>query len=226
MNRLALLRDLALDWLYAAYWEVRHFVAPGHVSRYQDGPLTPVLLLPGVYETWEFLRPVADRLNALGHPIHVVSEFGYNRGSIPSMAALAQRFVDSQELDGVIIVAHSKGGLIGKHMIVLDDRSSRISRLITVNTPFGGSPYAKWALRRTLREFSPRDVTLAALALELEANLRIASVYSSVDPVIPGGSELAGAVNVRLPIVGHFRVLSSPLLLDTIEELIGPAQGR
>jgi triacylglycerol lipase len=226
MSWLGSVRDLALDWTYAAYWETRHFLTPGRIGRYGNGPLPAVLLLPGVYETWEFLRPVADRLNALGHPIHVVPKFGYNRGSIPSMAALAQRYVDSHDLTGVIIVAHSKGGLIGKHMMVLDDRAGRIARMVAVNTPFGGSPYAKWALRRTLREFLPTDVTLAALTADLVANSRIASVYSSLDPVIPGGSELEGAMNVRLPLVGHFRVLSLPALLDTIEDLITHPPGR
>ena len=221
MSWIATVGKLGLDWVYATYWEIRHLVRPARVQRYRDGPLAPVLLLPGVYETWEFLRPVADRLNALGHPIHVVPKFGYNRGSIPAMAALAQRYLDAGDVRKVIIVAHSKGGLIGKHMIVIDDTTGRIDRLIAVNTPFGGSPYARWALRRTLREFSPSDVTVAALTAQLDANSRIVSIYSEVDPVIPGGSELAGATNLRLPLVGHFRVLSTPLLQDTIEEFLG-----
>lgn len=215
-----------LDWPYAAWREIRHTIRPGSPDIFADGPLAPVLLLPGVYETWEFLRPVAERLNSLGHPIHVVPTFGYNRGSIPSMAALAQAHLDTRDLREVIIVAHSKGGLIGKQMMVTDDAGGRIARLIAINTPFAGSSHARFALRRTLREFAPTDVTLTALGVQLAVNTRIASVYSADDPVIPGGSELAGAINVELPFVGHFRVLSSPLLYAAVETLLGHPSGR
>jgi pimeloyl-ACP methyl ester carboxylesterase len=210
-----------LDWLYAAAGEVGHLVRPGAAGRYARGTLDPVLLLPGVYETWEFLRPVADRLAALGHPIHVVPGFRYNSATIPSQAALALAYLVEHDLDRVVLMAHSKGGLIGKHMMVRGEGSARIGRLIAVNTPFGGSPYARWAPGRTLREFAVGGTTLSALALELTANSRIASVYSADDLLIPGGSELAGAVNVELPLVGHFRPLSSALLLETVESLLG-----
>ncbi|WP_165064378.1 lipase family alpha/beta hydrolase [Marisediminicola senii] len=214
-----------VDWVYAAYWEARHAIAPRATHDFTSGSLVPVLLLPGVYETWRFLEPVAALANALGHPVHVVPSFGYNRGSIPSMAELAQRYLDDNDLRDVIIIAHSKGGLIGKHMMVTDDTDGRIARIITVNTPFGGSVWARYALRRTLREFSPNDVTLAALTGLSASNARITSIYSADDPIIPGGSELAGAVNITLPLVGHFRVLSSPLLLSTIRHLLRPPAG-
>ena len=213
-------RDHALDWLYAVQREVGHAIRPGRVDEFVAGHRAPVLLLPGVYETWEFLRPVARRVNALGHPVHVVPDFGHNRGTIPEMARRAQRHLDEEDLTGVIVIAHSKGGLIGKHMMVTDDAHGRVARLIAVNTPFGGSRYARFAIRRTLREFAPTGVTLAALAGRRESNARTVSIYSAEDPVIPGGSELVGATNIRLPVIGHFRVLSSPLLLETIEGLL------
>ena len=210
-----------LDWLYAAAGEVEHLIRPGAVGHYAHGTLDPVLLLPGVYETWEFLRPVADRLAALGHPIHVVPGFGHNSATIPTQAGLALAYLAEHDLERVILMAHSKGGLIGKHMMVRGDGSGRISRLIAVNTPFGGSPYARWAPGHTLREFAAGGTTLSTLALELTANSRIASVYSADDPLLPGGCELAGAVNVELPLVGHFRLLSSELLFETVESLLG-----
>lgn len=213
-------RGHASDWLYAVRGEVGHAIRPGRIDDFAVGDSAPVLLLPGVYETWEFLLPVARRVNALGHPVHVVPGFGHNRGSIPEMARRAQGYLDQQELAGVVVIAHSKGGLIGKHMMVTDDAHGRVARLIAVNTPFGGSRYARFALRRTLREFAPTGVTLAALAGRQESNARTVSIYSEEDPVIPGGSELVGATNIRLPIIGHFRVLSSPLLLETIEGLL------
>ncbi|MET4705117.1 alpha/beta hydrolase [Frigoribacterium sp. UYMn621] len=205
------------DRLYQMREQSRHVVGRVPNPRYARGTLAPVLLLPGVYETWQFLRPVADRLNTLGHPIHTLPVLGYNRFTIVASAELAQRYLDERNLTGVFIVAHSKGGLIAKHMMVTDDRAGRIDSLVAINSPFGGSTLANWAPVRTLRAFSPRDETVMTLAANLEANARITSIFSRLDPLIPEGSELAGATNVRLPMVGHFRPLSSPALFAEVE---------
>ncbi len=216
-------RDAAaavVDRLYQLRERVRHVVGRTPTVRYTLGELAPVLLIPGVYETWQFLRPVADRLNALGHPIHTLPALGYNRLTIAASADLAQRFLDDNDLTGVIVVAHSKGGLIAKHMMVMDDLAGRIDRLVAINSPFGGSTLANWAPVRTLRAFSPRDETVVTLAAHLAANARITSIYSRLDPLIPEGSGLGGATNIRLETVGHFRPLGSPELLAAVERTL------
>ena len=209
-----------VDRLYQLRERARHVFGRTPNARYDRGELAPVLLLPGVYETWQFLRPVADRLNALGHPIHILRELGYNRLSIVASAELAQRYLDRHDLTGVTIVAHSKGGLIAKHMMVTDDRTGRIDCLVAINSPFGGSTLAYWTPVRTLRALSPRDETVMTLAANRAANARITSIYSRLDPLIPGGSELDGATNIRLAMVGHFRPLGSLELFAAVERAI------
>jgi len=209
-----------VDRLYQMREQIRHVVRRAPSKRYDSGELAPVLLLPGVYETWQFLRPVADRLNALGHPIHTLRGLGYNLLTIVASAELAQRYLDERNLTGVIIVAHSKGGLIAKHMMVSEDRAGRIDRLVAINSPFGGSTLADWAPVRTLRAFSPRNETVMTLAANLAANTRITSIYSRLDPLIPGGCELEGARNIRLSMVGHFRPLASPALFAEVESAV------
>lgn len=212
--------DAMADRLYQMSVQAQHVVRRVPNTHYLDGDAAPVLLLPGVYETWQFLRPAADRLNALGHPIHLLTALGYNRLTVVESAALAQRYLDERGLTNVILLAHSKGGLIGKHMMVTDDRSARITQLIALNSPFGGSTLAKYAPVRTLRAFSPLDETVQTLAANLEANAHITSIFSRLDPLIPGGSRLEGATNVELPIVGHFRPLDTVQFFDEIERAI------
>ncbi|MCU1556339.1 MAG: alpha/beta hydrolase [Microbacteriaceae bacterium] len=222
------LRDIGLtvvDRGYQLSEQARHLLHRRVDDGYSAGSGNPVLLVPGVYETWQFLRPVADRLHELGHPIHILPELGYNRKTVTASAAVAQRYLDMLDLRGVILVAHSKGGLIGKHMMVLDDRDGRIATLIAVNTPFGGSILARYAPNAALRAFSPADETLVSLGGNLAANERITSIYSRLDPLIPGGSRLAGATNIELPLVGHFRPLASRELFDAVEESIRAAEG-
>ena len=50
---------------------------------YARGSERAVVILPGVYETWHFLRPIADELNRRGHPVHVMHAHGLQPGSDP-----------------------------------------------------------------------------------------------------------------------------------------------
>ena len=221
------LRDvgsLILDRGYQLNQHLRHLVNTGMIEGYSDGARDPVLLLPGVFETWQFLRPVADRLNAAGHPIHVLPGLGYNRKTIAASAELAERYLEARGLRRVILVAHSKGGLVGKHMMVVDDREGRIAQLIAINTPFGGSKWARHHPISTLRAFSPTDETVVRLMEAPAVNYRITSIYSRLDPLIPGGSRLEGASNRELDLVGHFRPLGSRQLVELVMESIGGVQ--
>ena len=158
---------------------------PNVPARYGQGSERPVVILPGVYETWRFLRPIADEVAAL-------------------------------DLHGVALVAHSKGGLIGKHLLAYDDPDGRLDRLVAVATPFGGSRLARYAVGSTLRAFLPGDPVIRSLAAERAVNSRITSIYPRIDPNIPEGSRLEGATNVEIPIWGHFRILTSSAALAAV----------
>jgi triacylglycerol lipase len=187
---------------------------------FAEGSRRPVVLLPGVYETWHFLRPIAEALNRDGHPVHAVPAMGRNRGTIPQTAALVAREIAALDLRDVALVAHSKGGLIGKHLIAFDDPDGRVDRLVTVATPFGGSRLARYTLGATLRAFLPGDPVILSLAAERAVNARITSIFPRFDPNIPEGSRLEGARNVEVPIVGHFRVLTAPQTIAAVIEAV------
>lgn len=212
-----------LDHLFAARWQLRYLFGGAVPARYADGERKPVLLLPGVYETWQFLRPVGDRLNALGHPVHLVRELGYNRRPIVPSAELATALLLEHELQHVVIVGHSKGGLIGKQLMMTDAVAGRIDRMVAINSPFSGSRLARFAPGATLRAFSPADATITTLGRNLEANSRIVSIFSRFDPVIPEGSRLEAAQNIELPLSGHFRPLGQQALLDAVVQAVEAA---
>jgi triacylglycerol lipase len=209
----------ATDYAYVLRRQVEGAVRPGGPDAYLT-PARPqqpdVVLVPGLYESWHFLRPVAEHLHGHGHRVHVLPALGYNRGPIPAAAHHLGRFVVEKDLHDVAVVAHSKGGLIGKLAMLREDPDSRIASMVAVNTPFAGSSYARWVPLPSVRAFVPTDATLLALAAEGEVNARITSVFSHWDPHIPDGSTLAGALNVRLSTAGHFRVLKDPVCLQVV----------
>ncbi|HMH59615.1 MAG TPA: alpha/beta hydrolase [Galbitalea sp.] len=209
---------------YAWAYRLRLMALDGRDAvELRDGERRPVLLLPGVYETWHFLEAVGSHLHSLGHPVHVVPEFGRNLRPIREMAELAQEYLVAADLRNVAIVAHSKGGLIGKTLMLAEVQNTRIAAMVAINTPFAGSDYAHLVPIRTLREFVPTHETIVNLTSNAEVNAHIVSIFSSWDPIIPNGSVLAGAVNVELPVTGHFRILDRPDLLDLVARAVAGA---
>jgi pimeloyl-ACP methyl ester carboxylesterase len=220
MTWLRTLWQTGADTGLGAWWGVRYSLRPGEPGSLATGAGSPVLIIPGVYETWQFLLPIARRLHAEGHPVHALPALGRNIDRIPDAAALAQRYLDEHDLRSVTIVAHSKGGLIGKHMMASDDVTGRIDRMIAIATPFSGSTLAKYAPVRTLRVFRPTGSTLTGLAENLQINSRITSIFGEFDPMIPARSRLEGATNLEFPVVGHFRILTDRRVLDAVSRAV------
>jgi triacylglycerol lipase len=212
-----------LDYAYIAYWQVH-----GLLFRLDPAPYLlpgirgadPVVVIPGVYERWQIMRPIVDHVHRLGHPVHVVEPLGFNVGSVPAMAALVADYIRLHDLDNVTIIAHSKGGLIGKYLMTTPEAGGRVNRMVAVCTPFSGSRYAYFAVTPVIRAFSPRNPVLRTLLANLEINHRITSVYGTFDPHIPGGSRLDGAVNIQLDTMGHFRIIGDKALQAAIERIL------
>ena len=211
---------IGLDYAWALSTRAGYFRDKQPPAWLSEGTGSPLLLIPGVHEPWRYLLTVGRRLNAAGHPVHVLPELGHNVAPIVETAAVAQRYLDERDLRNVAIVGHSKGGLVGKHMMAFDDVEHRIDRLVTVASPFSGSSRAKYMLAPTLRAFAPGNPVLGAIAANLDVNARITSIYAETDLVIPNGSYLEGATNVEVPLVGHFRLLSDPRVLKAIENAV------
>ena len=220
------------DWLYAARWELRSLrrgsPSPEHAAA--TGGAVPVVLVPGVFESWRFLEPLIEVLHGAGHPVHVVSSLGFNGGEIPEAALAVRRHVDEQGLGlegGLALVGHSKGGLIGKQLLVHHNADGRFRQLVAVNSPFSGSSLARFVPLRAVRVFAPGGQLLRTLSAVQDVNASITSVYSRTDPNIPGSSRLEGARNVSIDTVGHFRLLADPRLARAVlSALAGPGSAQ
>jgi hypothetical protein len=180
----------------------------------------PVVLVPGVYERWSFLRPLAVALHARGVRVHVVPNLGRNVHPIEVQAVVLAKYLERRDLRDVVLVAHSKGGLIGKLTMLARDPEGRVARMVAVNTPFDGSSLARWTVSPALRAFRPANATIRALRDELAVNERIVNVQSRWDPHVPGGSALPGALEVRLPTPGHFYPLGDPALQGVLGDVL------
>ncbi len=204
------------DYLYALCRQLRSAASRTRAEEFRSGTRRPVVVIPGIYEDWRFMLPLVRRLHGAGHPVHVVTLLQRNRLAVPKAAGLIAAYVREQGLEDVMIVAHSKGGLIGKYVMMSLDTEARIAGMVAVCSPFSGSRYAAFMLLPSLRAFSPRNAVTVRLSREERVNERITSVYGLFDPHIPEGSVLPGARNIQLQTGGHFRILGHEDTIRTI----------
>jgi pimeloyl-ACP methyl ester carboxylesterase len=209
------------DYAYAVHWQLRAILSRADPEGFQGGEKAPLVVIPGVYETWRFLQPLITELHDRGHPVHVIGPLRWNNRPVPEAARHVSDYLVQHDLTGVVLVAHSKGGLVGKYAMTLGPAIDRIDAMLAVATPFGGSLYARFMVVPSLRIFRPKDATLLELSHQEAVNPRIVSVYGRFDPHIPGGSALPGAKNVQLEAGGHFRILAHPRVLAELAALAG-----
>src|SRR3954447_25416397 len=119
----------ASDYLYAARRQAAILRPPWSIGRRRPAPrpwasgsatLPEVILLPGVYEHWTFMKPLGDALSAAGHRVSVIHGLGINRQDVAKTSERLARTLAAAPppAAGRVLVAHSKGGLIGKHLLV------------------------------------------------------------------------------------------------------------
>lgn len=222
----------AADYVYVLRWQLRSLLPgrPAWVGARPGAQAVPVLLLPGIFESWRFLEPLGARLSEAGHPVHVVS-LGLNQRPLAVLARRVRRSLEAAGAERVVIVAHSKGGLIGKQ-VMLDERRNaarsgapaRVVGMVAINTPFGGSSYAGLIPLASVRDLAP--TALRSFGAQRQVDAAITSVYASWDPHVPEGSELRGATNVRVRHRGHFRILGIPAVQDAVLQAVGRAGVR
>ncbi len=217
------------DYTYVVYWQIHDFIFkndPLFYSTDKDSSFTktPILLIPGVYENWQFMKPVADLLHKNDHPIYIADGIGYNTGDVEKMAELVNDFIEASTIESCIIVAHSKGGLIGKLLLSDFNGHKKIKGMIALNTPFSGSLYAYALPFKSIQVFKPNSPILSRLNKNTIVNKNIISIYGQFDPHIPKGSYLEGAQNIQLNTRGHFRIMNDAdvhvAILDGIDTLL------
>jgi triacylglycerol lipase len=188
-----------------------HYNPPRHYKDFVKEGKVPVILIPGVLAKWTFLKSLGDKISLEGHPVYVISDLKYNLFSIPESAKILKKVIDdikkdNKEFQNACIVAHSKGGLIGKYFLIHFNDDKSISKMISLATPYSGSGMAKLLPLDPMKELQNDSLIIKDI---INVNHMITSIIPEYDNHVwaEEGSYLDGAKNIKVNIHGHHKIV-------------------
>lgn len=195
---------------------------PKHYLGYTEEGKFPIIILPGLTMKWGFMRSLGSAISHSGYPVYIIPQIGYNLLSIPKAAAIVREVVDTNHLDNVIIVAHSKGGLVGKYLLIHNNADRRIKAVVAIASPFSGSSLGRIVPHAAFKELAPDSDVVKSLSENTEVNTKIISIIPDFDNHVrsENGSYLNGAKNIYLAVRGHHKILFSKDLQSKVLFLI------
>ncbi len=153
---------------------------------------TEALLIPGFFTPRKSLSKVKETIG--NSKIAKLNHFNF-----PKQQAIKL----NKDFNPNVVIGHSKGGLTA---IELANISNSVEKVITINTPFGkvfGAPVFK---------------------IDKKRDYKIFNIYSKKDKFIRNKEsricKLDDCENLELEVNGHFKILLSKELLDTIAKII------
>lgn len=231
-----------------------HTTPPKHYLDYVVDGKVAVILIPGILGKWGFLKHLGDKISLEGHPVYVVPKLGYNLMSVPRSAMVVcslitkilkdskkahshkhlaknamriRQLIEQHDIKNVILVAYSKGGLIGKYLMLHCNNDDRIKGMVAIATPFSGTSLVKLIPLDPFQELDNDSRIIHDLQRETAVNRKIISIYPKYDNEVMSdkGSFLEGAENFQMNVSGHHKVLYDKevekKVLECIEELSG-----
>ncbi|MFO0704135.1 MAG: hypothetical protein U0525_05460 [Patescibacteria group bacterium] len=207
------------------YWLIlqTHAISPFKKipARWKNGIKGDVILIPGFGETWCFLEIIGNTLNTEGYRIHTIQMLSYNTRSTKDSASVLNKYFYTNDLQDVIFISHSKGGIIAKYFIDNSEHSKKVKWSISIATPYKGSRFGYLQLLN-LKEIAPDSALLKKLLANKSNISKIINIHAKWDDHIGDveNAKLPEAQNIEVELYGHARVLQSKDTLDQILKVL------
>ncbi|MCE9625958.1 MAG: alpha/beta fold hydrolase [Deltaproteobacteria bacterium] len=216
------------------------------VERLTDfkGIKRPVLLLQGYGGTRRVFQVLEQRLRRDGFNVFSLNLGGifdtFNTKPIPHLAQLVSKKIESlykrhNIQEKLVIIGHSKGGLIGRCYLKDFHGDRRVKTLITMGTPHNGNPWAMLGLftplallTESIRQMTPMSPFIRRMnRTPWPEGVKVLSIFSKEDTVCPYPSAVLKTENdqvrnLEIVDVGHVEFLMKKRVYWLIrKELLG-----
>lgn len=207
---------LAREFVYI--WS-KYFLSKSIPENWNRGEKGNVILVPGFMDDHVFLMMIGDALNKEGFRIHTLKNFDTTRKSVKFLAEILVDYIRQNKLENIILVAHSKGGIVSRYAIDnFEDINERVKLVFTISTPHKGTLYAKTNLLN-LDELSPKSKILNNLSLNRKNCQKIVNIYPKLDNTIVPNCNLildGAEENISIDVIGHTSVLKNEKTIKII----------
>lgn len=201
----------------------------------------PVLLIYGFGATRRTFSILEKRLHNDGYTVFSINLGGifgtFNTHGVQDLAAMIdekiERLYKKYDFRGRIsIIAHSKGGLIGRYYVKRLGGDRRVKTLITLGTPHNGSPWALLAaitpvavVCKSVRQMTPMSAFIRRLKQgPFPKRTKLYSIYSKDDRVCvyPGAvlDEAGNVKNVEVDGISHSEFLIKKTIYHIIQHAL------
>lgn len=199
----------------------------------RSGRGQPILLVHGYLNFGSVWTVQKKRLEALGFgPIYIIN-LGYPFRPIRSYAEKLKTKVDSIAKEtgrkDLILIGHSMGGLVSALYATQMAPSNTVTDIITMGSPFIGTPVARIGLGTNAREMEPHSPFIETLRESISSNsqIRFYHIATKTDQlVIPGGSAIIPHhKHFIFDDIGHASLLYSQRVTDKLNEWLTNCRG-
>jgi triacylglycerol lipase len=196
----------------------------GTASKGTPPGTNPVVLVHGLANRKSCWSPVTRALRDRGVVVVTMSYplFGVSIEELADqLAAEVQTVLADTGAEQVHLVGHSMGGLVIAQALTDARLSGRVDTVVTIGTPFGGSPLARvLPVSETVRALRCGSPLLRRLrGVRVPDGIRWVAFTAALDVVVPGDRAVPGflaAQIVTVDDVGHLGLLHSRKAVDPI----------
>lgn len=215
-----LLLDIIDEYKLIAKTKTLRTVYKNPPENWKEGTKGDIVIVPGWHESWHAFLFLANNLNDNGYKIHVIENF-ITTNKCAELAKLVADKVTQIDSTNIILLAHSKGGIVAKY--ALDNHSiikNNVYKIITIASPFKGT-YTGYLSFHNIDELLPDSNIITQLIPEV-SNSKVFNFYPKWDNhIIPNKNlRLDGAHNKVIDINGHTRIMEAAELITSLLKIL------
>ncbi len=200
---------------------------------------TPILMLNGYGSfgsAWNCLRTALEAEDV--GPIYTmnVENFQSIESNAESVQKQIQKIKEQTNCKEIILLCHSKGGLVGSYYataLANEETDPKITKLITLGTPFKGTDMARWGLGEDATQMIPGSTFLCDLQERINkcTHIHFFNMAGKLDHLAPPKSAILEKGEPETYVIdnlGHKGLLFSARVAKKVSEWIktNPSNNR
>jgi triacylglycerol esterase/lipase EstA (alpha/beta hydrolase family) len=208
------------EYLLIAYIRLLPFIKHSLPEEWSVGEKGTVVLIPGFHESNYCFLDLGNQLNKHGYRIVTIPDFKSTE-LVKTISAKLERFLATLNDSNIMLVSHSKGGIVAKYFLDNSAQSHKIKYSVSIATPYLGSFLAKLKYHN-IWELSPDSELMKKLNRNASNNSKIINLYPKFDNhILPNKNLLLeGADNIKLDVNGHTRILIYKDLVNKVKSAV------